>query len=123
MAFSGRFLLDKRQLLRSIPYGHHGGCLGDYENAQLPSSRRLAAQCFCYAGMCLSALWFVNNVRVHQYILYWWRKAAAIEKHLNGPEETRLVLEYDKHRLPRLIPGDYHLWMNSVPVLFVIIWV
>src|ERR1039457_686381 len=50
------------------------------KNAQLPSSRRLAAQCFCYAGMCLSALWFVNNVRVHQYILYWWRKAAAIEK-------------------------------------------
>jgi len=93
------------------------------KNKDLPDSRRLAAGGFCYAGMILALLWLVNNIRVHQYILYWWRKAEGIEKLLGGPEDARLVLGYDKHRLPKLIPGDYHLWMNSIPVLFLIVWI
>ncbi len=93
------------------------------KNKDLPCSRRLAAEGFCYAGMFLALLWLVNNIRVHQYILYWWRKAEGIEKLLGGPEYARLVLGYDKHRLPKLIPGDYHLWMNSIPVLFLIVWI
>ena len=93
------------------------------KNKDLPDSRRFAAEGFCYAGMFLAFLWLVNNIRVHQYILYWWGRAEGIEKLLGGPEETRLVYDYDKHRLPKRIRGDYHLWMNSVPVLFAAIWI
>jgi len=93
------------------------------KNTNLPASRKFAAKGFCYAGMFLALVWFVNNVRVHQYIIYWWRKAADIEKLLDGPEETRLVLGYDKHRLRKRIKGDYHIWMNSIPVLFAVIWI
>jgi hypothetical protein len=93
------------------------------KNKDLGDSRRLAAECFCYAGMFLAVLWLVNNIRVHQYILYWWKKAEGIEKLLAGPEETRLVFGYDKHRLPKRIPGDYHIWMNSIPVLFLFVWI
>ena len=32
---------------------------------------RGTAEGFCYPGMLLVFLWFVNNIRVHQYILYW----------------------------------------------------
>ena len=85
--------------------------------------RRLAAEFFCYAGMFLAIVWFVNNIRVHQYIIYWWKRAAAIEKLLAGPEQTHLVLGYDQHRGPKVIPGDYHIWMNSVPLLFLVIWI
>jgi len=90
---------------------------------KMSDSRRLAAEFFCYAGLFLAVVWLVNNIRVHQYIIYWWRRAAAIEKLLGGPEETHLVFEYDKHRRPKLIPGDYHLWMDSIPVLFLVIWI
>jgi hypothetical protein len=82
--------------------------LGDHEK-HLPASRKPAAEGFCYAGMLLAVLWLVNNIRVHQYILYWWKKAEGIEKLLGGPEEARLVYGYDKHRLPKHIRGDYHL--------------
>lgn len=93
------------------------------KNMDLPDSRRFAAEGFCYAGMLLAVLWFVNNVRVHQYILYWWRKAEAIEKLLGGPEAAHLVLGYDKYRQPKRIKGDYHLWVNSIPVLFLLVWI
>src|SRR5260370_17784468 len=92
------------------------------KNPTMIGPRRHAAEGFCYAGLFLSVVWLVNNIRVHQYITYWWRRAAAIEKLLSGPPETRLVFGYDKHRLPKLIPGDYHLWMNSIPALFIVVW-
>jgi hypothetical protein len=92
------------------------------KNPTMIAPRRHAAEGFCYAGLFLSVVWLVNNIRVHQYITYWWRRAAAIEKLLSGPPETRLVFGYDKHRLPKLIPGDYHLWMNSIPALFIVVW-
>ena len=93
------------------------------KNAGMSAPRKLAAECFCYAGIFLAVLWLVNNLRVHQYILYWWGRAAAIEKLMDNPEETRLVLGYEQHRLPKFLPGEYHLWMNSIPVLFFILWV
>ncbi|HLY32453.1 MAG TPA: hypothetical protein VKQ36_15620, partial [Ktedonobacterales bacterium] len=57
--------------------------------------RRIGAQLFCYAGMFLAILWLINNIRVHQYIVYWWTRAAEIEKLLGDPQEARLVLGFD----------------------------
>jgi hypothetical protein len=93
------------------------------KNVEMPPSRRLAAEFFCYAGLFLAVVWLVNNIRTHQYIIYWWKRAEAIEKLLGGPEETHLVFEYERHRKRKLIPGDYHIWMNSVPVLFSVLWI
>lgn len=84
--------------------------------------RKLAAEGFCYAGIFLSLVWLVNNVRVHQYIMYWWTRASSIEKLLERQEAARLVLGYEGRRPRKLIPGEYHIWVNLIPVLFIVVW-
>jgi hypothetical protein len=91
--------------------------------SMMAPGRRLAATGFCYAGIFLSLVWLVNNVRVHQYIVYWWTRASSIEKLLNREENARLVQGYEGRRPGKLVPGQYHVWMNLSPVLFIGVWV
>jgi hypothetical protein len=90
--------------------------------AGMAPARRLTAEGFCYAGLFLSFVWLVNCVRVHQYIRYWWSRASSIEKLMSREENARLVQGYDARRPGKLIPGEYHIWMNLIPVLFIGTW-
>lgn len=84
--------------------------------------RRLAAQCICYVGILLAVVWMINNIRVHQYIMYWWKRACAIEQAFNTPESARLLLDLGARGTSRSRRGQNQIWMNSLPILFLLVW-
>ncbi len=90
--------------------------------ASMAPLRKLTAEGICYAGTFLAFVWLVNSIRVHQYITYWWTRAASIEKLMSREERACLIQGYDNRRPPKVIPGEYHIWMNMIPVLFIGLW-
>ncbi len=78
------------------------------------------------AGCCLTVLWFLNGLRMHEYVTYWWERAAAIERDFGIPLERSLVqhhrtLRSRSRRTGRF--GHYSVWMKAMPCVFLSAWV
>jgi hypothetical protein len=77
------------------------------------------------AGLVLTVIWGVNNIRMHQYVMYWWNRAGDIEEEFEVCAERSLVRDYEKIReqkqgVRRL--GQYSWWVNAVPAVFLSGW-
>ena len=78
-----------------------------------------------FAACAFSVIWLVSGLRMHEYIEYWWERAAAIEREFHVTPERSLVQHYQsfsdrKGRRHRL--GRYSLWIAAVPCVFLSAW-
>jgi hypothetical protein len=80
----------------------------------------------------LTCIWFFNNMRIHEYIRYWWKSAGEAEKAYaifgDNPREATskwilLVHDYESRRPNQNASIPYHLSIQAIPVLFLLCWV
>jgi hypothetical protein len=77
------------------------------------------------AGMSVGALivtgiWIVNNSRIHEYIVYYADRMKHYEATM--PEEDTIFSRFEKNR-HKTIAGQYHLYIQTVPVIFALGWI
>jgi hypothetical protein len=79
----------------------------------------------------LTLIWLFNNMRIHEYIRYWWKSAGEAEKayvaSIKMPSEVKpewilLVHDYETRRPNQNALIPYHLSINAIPVLFILCW-
>ena len=80
----------------------------------------------------LTCVWFFNNLRMHEYIRYWWKQAGEAERayaaSVNNPHEAAqewiwLVHDYELRRINQNALIPYHASIQTIPVLFLLCWV
>jgi hypothetical protein len=91
-----------------------------------------SAVALCAAGIALVVVWYFNNLKVHSYIRYWWRRIGELER--RGATEFALVEGYEHRRWGDL---EHHPWerliwrfpltryssaINAIPLLFLFGW-
>ena len=80
----------------------------------------------CSIGLVvLTIVWIFNNVRLHEYIRYWWERAGTAEEaYLKSCDRAiPLVSNYEKNRPSRNTSIAYHQSVQTIPVLFLLCWV
>ena len=120
MAIRGELLLDTHELFRALSSRSIHRIVG------ITSGRHIyTAIAYSVSGAMMTAIWFVNNVRMHQYVRYWWERTGEIEEEFQVSEKRSLVRDYekirkDKGRAHRF--GRYSWWVNAVPAVFLGGW-
>jgi hypothetical protein len=80
----------------------------------------------------LTGLWFFNNIRLHEYIVYWWKRAGLVEETYMrsmgqtieaNPKRLSSVKDYELNRVKKLECISYHWSIQLIPVLFFFCWV
>jgi hypothetical protein len=81
-------------------------------------------------GILLTVLWFLNNLKTHGYVDYWWTALGGIEKDLNVQPDPvarkmNFVSEYKERRKAVKVnaPIKYSYQVQSVPILFLLAWI
>jgi hypothetical protein len=64
----------------------------------------------------LTVVWFLNNLKTHGYVDYWWRALTKIEAKL-GTQNVSFVTNQGGSRYVQ-----YHHLMQAVPVIFLSAW-
>jgi hypothetical protein len=79
----------------------------------------------------LTFIWFFNNMRIHEYIDYWWKRAGSAEEAYTDSAKAPngvptpwiyLVHDYENNRQKSLKWISYHCLIQSIPILFLICW-
>ena len=91
-----------------------------------------SAVALCAAGIALVVVWYLNNLKVHSYIRYWWRSIGELER--MGETQFALVAHYERRRwedlehrgwerlISRFPLARYSTTMNAIPLLFLFGW-
>lgn len=74
------------------------------------------------AALFLTLVWIVNNSRLHEYIIYYQERMEHYERLLQIPVDNSIFLGFNKSRVPKRIPGSYHIYVQCIPVLFLLGW-
>jgi hypothetical protein len=81
------------------------------------------------AGLALGAIlvtciWIINNSRLHEYILYYNERV----RHFEGADqiykidkEDTIFVRFKSHR-KKCPPGSYHIYIQVVPLIFLVGW-
>jgi hypothetical protein len=88
---------------------------------QLLSSSVWSGLLLAVGGLCLTTVWYCNNIKTHFYAVYWLEKVAEIEKKLLQYEQD---IDFAAHILARPRGVIRHRYLvQAVPVIFGIAWV
>ena len=80
----------------------------------------------------LTRIWLFSNKRLHEYIIYWWKRAEAAEKSYTQSGDNLhkatlgwvfLVHDYESNRPNQDASIPYHLSIQIIPWLFLLGWV
>lgn len=78
------------------------------------------------AGMALGAIsvtciWMINNSRLHEYILYYGDRVKHYEAALYIENEDTVFVRFESSR-HKCFPGSYHMYIQVVPLVFIVGW-
>ena len=83
-------------------------------------------------GALLTVLWFLNNLKTHAYVAYWWKTLGDIERALSNvgmtpsiPVKMDFVSNYEYRRRTDglCVPLKYRYQVQAIPVVFLAAWV
>lgn len=76
-------------------------------------------------GIVLTVLWFLNNLKTHVYVDYWWRALEDIEKADRSVFKIGFVSRYEARRntLGLCAPMKYSYQVQAIPFVFLCAWV
>ena len=93
---------------------------------------RKTGLCLFGFGVILTALWIFNNVKTHQYVVYWWEVLKEIEAYNDWHRRPDYVSRYDqrRERLKLSKTRAKEKWwqkysnINNVlaPIFFAVVW-
>jgi hypothetical protein len=75
-----------------------------------------------FGAIVLTIIWIVNNSRLHEYILYYWSRIGHFESLLALSPDDSIVLHFKKNRHHKRFPGEYHIYIQMIPMLFLAGW-
>jgi hypothetical protein len=73
-------------------------------------------------AIALTIIWIANNSRIHEYILFNWSRVAHFESLLALSPQDSIVHNFQSNRPPKTFPGEYHQYIHTIPVLFLLGW-
>lgn len=82
---------------------------------------RYSAVFLSLLACCFALIWFVSSLRMHQYVDYWWQRAAAIEAEFHVTPQRSLVQHHRDHT-PTHRMGRSRDWIKALPLVFLAAW-
>src|SRR5271165_7529046 len=69
-------------------------------------------------AIALTVIWILNNLRLHEYIVFYWERIEHFESLLLLTPQDSIVHYFKRNRPPKKFPGEYHRYIHAIPVLF-----
>jgi hypothetical protein len=82
----------------------------------------LTSSAIAVGGILLTAVWLVNNSKLHNYILYYQERIKHFENLAGLLEEDTVFTSFERLRKCDRFPGQYHYYIQGVPLLFLVGW-
>jgi hypothetical protein len=73
-------------------------------------------------AIALTIIWIINNSRLHGYILFYWSRMEHYENLLLLAPEDSIVQHFKNHPPVKRIPGEYHIYIQIIPGIFLLGW-
>lgn len=91
---------------------------------------RLFADRYLYTSVALSlgailltCIWFLNNIRLGEYINYYWHRLGELEEALVPDHNLHIFCVLEGKRKRKMFPGNYRHYIQIIPIIFFFGWI
>jgi hypothetical protein len=85
------------------------------------SGHWFTSACMALGAILLTCIWIINNIKLHEYILYYSERVKHFEGAVGIDTQDTIFAGFETSR-QNCFPGSYHLYIQGVPLIFIVGW-